>query len=707
MADQIQMGAYRLSALTYNGATPDIGAAVKSGRLAMLYVEAKVVQQASFRLSALATTTRKPDHVLAAAAGRVGLLYMEGPVLKQAAFRMNAIATSRRNPDFALAASAGRLAFLIRPPTMFASAGRLAFLIDQAEMGPAAFVPQTFMKVFQAADWPTVSDTISTTRVLNAVEQVVQALPQAPQPLSNTVVPSVTQKVLQQAPYAFSASFTRVSGNVMLALQSDLHEYIPVSMDYVLSMAQQTLQETPMSIWQSPHYALQVAQWELYSTPMGFLPRSTSTAYHASLKVLQADEMGYLPWSDTSVGQVVLKALQHYVSPLPDQGTDEVRQNVLLALQHTEGETGLIGPVAVRQNTMLALQEREDVMPISPVRVASAVSVALVQEFYPPPESIGKTTAVQSVMQVVTDADGYQNPEIITSTTRTSQVVTKALQESDPMPMWVSPAIVPQAHVEWLQAANYPKPGDMIPPVNAALVSQVWIKTVQEVIEPMPQSDTRALQMAQLTSQYLFYTPASDLAEKGVFIGQLAEAVARNVTYPDPAEPISPAFVNQITVITAYTDDTFPDPTKQAKPGEVFQVSEIYASGVAYPDPTVSQVWAEVTQTFVQKSVSDTFPDPAVPVSSVTLTQISIQDAISADYPDPVALVSPAVVSQVVGQVSQVSSFPDPNKPASSLTVDQALQMVAIPDVTLYGVPDYAIKHRPVITISIVYIQAP
>ena len=421
--------------------------------------------------------------------------------------------------------------------------------------------------------------------------------------------------------------------------------------------------------------------------------------------MLQGTEEGYLPWSTTTVGQVAVKTLFDYVSPMPDQGTNEVYQETLLALQHTDGEVGIVGPEEARQLAMQALQSAPAPLPQSNTRALSLAEFVLQEEHYDPPESIGKTSGLQTVMKVAIESTDFINPEIMQSQTPVRQVVVKALQESEPMEMWVSPAIVPQAHIEWLQGANYPSPGDMVPPDKAALVSQLGIRTLQHADFDKPQSDTRALQMVQMTSQYLFYTPASDLAEKGIFIGQMLEAVAREVSYPDPAEPISPVYADQIAVIAAYNDDKFPDPTKEAKPGEAFLVVETIASGVEYPDPSVSQVWAEVTQTFVQKSSSDTFPDPSVPVSSVALTQISIQASTNADYPDPANMVSPAEVSQAISQVSHKSTFPNPANPASTLTVDQTLQMVAIPDVTLYGVPDYAIKHRPIITISIVYIQ--
>lgn len=703
MADLIQMGTYRLVVLTYNGKSPDIAAAVRSGRIAVLYGEGPVMRLATYRVNAIVSTTRNPDLFVAARAGRVSLLYGERPVIQQATYRINALTSDTRSPDRLLAARSGKISFLIKPPTLMVKAARVAFLIDQQETGSAVFVPQTFMKVQQKEEWPTVADTFSTTRALQVFSKVVQQEVYG-MPWSQTVVASQVMMAVQQTAVMFGQSLTTVRSEVMQVLQSDVHQHIPVSMDYVLTLAQQTLQQTPLPMYQSPHYALSLAQWELYRTPMGFLPRSTTTSYHVSLKVLQQTEEGYLPWSNTVVSQVAVKSLFDYVSPIPDQGTNEVYQEVLLALQHTDGEPLIVGPNRVGQNAMQVVQSSPLPVHHSNTRAFSVAEMVLQETLYDPPADIGKTSALQSIMTVAVEDRDYANPDIMQSQTRVSQNVMKALQ-SAPMPIWTSPAIVPQAHLEWLQWTSYPKPGDMIPPTNAALTSQLGIQTLQ-VVEGVPaQSDTVALQMAQLTSQYLFYTPASDLAEKGIFIGQMAEVVAHDTMYPDPAEPISPVYADQISVMTAYTDDTYPDPTKEAQPGEAFQVVETVASEVEYPDPAVSQVWAEVSQAAVQKAVNDSFPDPTVPVSSVTLTQISIQASTSADYGDPANLVSPAEVSQAITQVSKVSSFPNPANPASTLTVDMALQMVALPDPTLYGVPDYAIKHRPIITISIVYIQ--
>jgi len=704
MAEELYMGTYRLTAVTARSRAVDILGAVPTSRVAMVYADGPEIQMATTRFVAVTANTRNPDISGAVSSARMAMLYADPPVLNMADYRVVSISANTRSPDILGLAAAGVVSFIISPPAGYAAAGRIAFIINQQETGPAAYVPQFFMKVQQKEAWPTVADTVSTTRALQVFQKVVQK-ENVTMPWSQTRVVSESLKVLQQLAYSFGQSNTRVMSEAMQVLQSDLHQHIPVSMDYVLSEAMQVVQQTPMKIWQSPHYALSLAQWELYRTPMGFLPRSTTTAYHTSLKVLQGTEEGYLPWSTTTVGQVAVKTLFDYTSPMPDQGTNEVYQETLLALQHTDGEVGIVGPEQARQLAMQALQSAPAPLPQSDTRALSLANLVLAQEHYDPPESIGKTSGLQTVMKVAIESTDFINPEIMQSQTTVRQVAMKALQESEPMEMWVSPAIVPQAHIEWLQGANYPSPGDMVPPDKAALVTQLGIRTLQHADFDNPQSDTRALQMVQLTSQYLFYSPASDLAEKGIFIGQMLEAVAREVSYPDPAEPISPVYADQIAVTAAYNDDKFPDPTKEAKPGEAFLVVETIASGVEYPDPSVSQVWAEVTQTFVQKSSSDTFPDPSVPVSSVALTQISIQASTNADYPDPANMVSPAEVSQAISQVSHKSTFPNPANPASTITVDQTLQMVAIPDVTLYGVPDYAIKHRPIITISIVYIQ--
>ena len=125
-----------------------------------------------------------------------------------------------------------------------------------------------------------------------------------------------------------------------------------------------------------------------------------------------------------------------------------------------------------------------------------STNLVLAQEHYDPPESIGKTSGLQTVMKVAIESTDFINPEIMQSQTTVRQVAMKALQESEPMEMWVSPAIVPQAHIEWLQGANYPSPGDMVPPDKAALVTQLGIRTLQHADFDNPQSDTRALQTA-------------------------------------------------------------------------------------------------------------------------------------------------------------------------------------------------------------------
>lgn len=705
MAEQIQMGTYRLNVLTYNG-NPDINSAARSGRIAVLYGEKPLIQMATFRMTALMSPVTNPDLTLGAKSARMAMLYSEKPIIRQATFRMAALTSTTLNPDLSLAAKSARVAVLYKPPTLAAKAGRFAFLIQQKETGPAAYVPQALLRTFQKADWPTVANTISTTRVRFASEFALQRSPLA-LPWSKTHVRSATETVLQRSAIAFQASLTRASTLAMLALTSDLKEYHPVSMDYVMNMALPVLQkDTSLKIWKSDITARSSALYYVQKTPMGFLPRSTTVARQTALKVAQATPMGYLPWSDTRVRSTALKVLQYYQNAIPDQGTNEVREEVLKVLQKVDTDRSIVGPVAVRQSPMKVLQQVIAPVVQSVTRAPSASLFYVQRAEYLPPDAIGRRSALQAVLTYVSEETDYVNPDIIASTTRARQNVLQVLSK-ETMTLPQGDARVPQAFIAWVQGANYPKPGDMIPVENAALGMQLAIQTVQDAPTDSVQSETSALQLVQLSAQYLFYPLASDLATRGLFVSAVARTVAAPETYPDPAIPVSALLVDQIAEIIATPDDKFSDPTKEAQPGYAYQVTEIYAVGDEYPDPTVSQVSAEAGFVAVHFSISSDFPDPNLPVSLAELTQISIQGARNADYPNPENLVSPAEVSQVVRQVSQVSTFPNPVNPASTLTVNQVMQSVAQPDATLYGIPEYETKHRPIITISIVYIQTP
>lgn len=566
-----------------------------------------------------------------------------------------------------------------------------------------SMVTQGISSVLMHANWPSIADTISTTRLKMHGSLVVQK--------ENVIfdqsisrIKNYTTLILQRSVDRLVIGPVHVPSTAALFLQSDLYEHIPVSMSYGYSVAAIVLQRTPMgflprSISRNGQSAMKVLQ----RTPMGFLPRSITRNGQSAMKVLQRTPMGFLPQSETNISSAVQTVLAKADISIPDQGTNEVGEVAqTIILKETDFEVQ--GDNQVLAAAALAVQQVVPVAAISTERVASVSSMALMRDVVLPP---GEMTGVygHSVFSTLLCESFYPSPDVMQGDQHVLSVSAVVLRaESVVMP--ASAAMVGGAGISWLQGADYPSPGSMLPPSRSALVPGLAQITVQQAESQWPISMSRSLSSAQLTLQHADYDSPEDIYNNGVFIWEVAEAAASNDSgFTDPTLPGSQVRADLMTASFARFDADFRDPTQLSQPAEATLAVESVSRGDdGFPDVTqpLSDVSvSSATEAFAQ---NDVFRDPTIPASLLIGDSVAEAAALEdSEFPDPASLRSPVSVYSVSESAAIADEYPDPALPGSTLELSVVTEVVAIRDASLIGVPDYAKKHRPIVTVNIVY----
>lgn len=704
MADLIQMGAYRLVALTYNGGNPDKGAAVSASRMSILYAEKPLPQLATFRVKAVVSSTRSPDLLAAVAAGRAAILYAETPLLKMATYRMAALVSTVRFPDNLLVAYAGRLAFLIKHKPLMASAGRLAYLIEQLEPGVPTYVREAQMLVAQNLPVPALNTVISKesaaqvrqlvaqksdplvfpwsmTRAAQAVMLVAQRRPITTQ--SYEKVPQVRQLVSARFNYTIPEdvwSKMRAGQTVMLVAQSLDIPYQPTSGEFVRQQRVLVAQQSdPMPMWTSPASVKQNVMLVAQKRPVERLPRSNEYAPQVTTLVATSRGQEQMPYSFEKVPLVttLVSTAAEMPEPIGVQHTAELR---LLVSQQVDYPTGLVGSVIVPLQRVLVSQPRVEALPIS-------------------------RESVPQVVTLVASGTEYPNPHdmVYLHTQRMRMLVSQ--QTDYPPASTPSSTVVPLVRALFITqppASLYPPPGDVYEQSKKAMVPQFVELVSQQRLMPLPISYEQVPQLQMVVSQRAVYPTPEEMANAGVFVRQVMEQVALVAEYPKTETP-------QSTV-------------------EVAQLIETVAVKAQYPDAHLPVNYAILTQVVEHVAVVDAFPDPADMVAPLNVLQVVEQTGVVADYPDAGALHAPVVAYQLSGQVAVVASFPDKDSPQSFVEAMQVTQQtafranypskdlpqsyaralqvrqqVALRDLNMYQLPKPPRRHRVRVTFRFVY----
>lgn len=702
MAEAIQMGSYRMVALSYNGKSPDKIGAVSSAVVAMIYVEAAVNQIATYRVTALTAATRMPDKIGAVSAARTAMIYSEAPVNQMATYRVVALTASTRSPDKIGVATSALMAFIIRPPIGSVQAGRQAFIIEQMQVGPPAYVKEVQALTAQRSPTKPLSQVISYERVRQNVMLTSMLYGAMPFPISYTRAAQLAEMVLVAKPITTLSyesvaqvrsmavaqfnyvipediwSRSAVAETVMLVCQSLTIPYTPTSGEYVRQQSMLVaVKSDPMPIRTSPVSLRQESLLVALKRPVERLPRSITRV--GIVTTLASQKIAApMPRSTEFVAQMRMQASVPTVMPEP-HGPDHVAQLVSLASVPTTMPVPQ-GMQHVAQAVTLASVPRLAALPISRVRVPQATTLVSQATAYPSPGAMSNLQVKQN---------------------RALALVKAAY----PPAAQISYTVVPQASIVFLThppASYYPDPEIVYDRSRYDFVPQFVELVTLARPAALPISYVPVPQLAMLTAQDTNYPTPEEMATSGLFAWQVSEHVALTADYPSTDIPASQVNVTQLVEHVAVVA-TYPDAHLPVNYAIVTQVTEQLATVETYPDPDSLRSAQNVIQLAEQLAVETDYPDAGTLHSPVIALQLVEQVSLSANYPDKDSPQSYVQTAQLMQQVAFKTTYPNKDTPQSLARVNQVLQHVARRDLTMYQLPVPPRRHRVRIVCRFVY----
>lgn len=701
MADPIQMGTYRLVALTAGTRNPDLYGVVPSGRIAMLYSDAPRFQMSTYRIVALMAATRNPDLKGVVPVMRMSLLYGDAAKFLMSTFRVVSLMAPTRNPDFTGLITAGRLSFLIQPMTGAVRSMREAFLIDQKPVGPPVYLPLLRNEVTQAQPVRPLSQVISYETVKQVYTASTSKVTDYTFPWSITRVAGV-RILFTQRRLISVISYTRVAQ--MRVLASSAANFNPVDEVISTSRAAQLMQLTVQSIDipYQPTSGVYARQARVLFTQSSPLPMWTSPAYvmQQVVKVAQRRPAARLPISYTRVPELTTQVVQRAPAAVLPQGIQFTAQVMSQAVTPTEMPVpvGVIHAAEMRQLTAAA---RIEALPLSNTQVTQLTTFVLHSS---PISTQSRTRAAQARQLVLQHAD-YPSPGSMTAKERAAQVRLQTTMKADyPGAVIWSQTRVPQMRITYSQralASWYPDPDSMANASKNVFVPQFMQHVAFAHALSWPISQTPVPQLALKVLAGLPVDSLESIANRGMFVTLAAQQLATVATYPTTENPVSRLTIDLLQEQVA-TVAEYDDPHLQSYL-IIDQIAETVAATENYPDP--SQLASPITVSLLTEQIAaeSVYPDAGDLHSPVVLSQLAEQLSVRAGYPDKDIPQSMAEVSQLTQQAAFKAAYPSKDSPQSILRVNLVRQQVARRDQTMYQMPTPPRRHRVRIVCRIVY----
>lgn len=311
-------------------------------------------------------------------------------------------------------------------------------------------------------------------------------------------------------------------------------------------------------------------------------------------------------------------------------------------------------PLLVSTTRQIALLDRiPGPLPPTPLYVEAVTSLAVQRRIVLPPASISewytKTAAQISLAKVA-----------------------RVKPEGD--------ARVRTVRVQYLLAANYPPPDEVLGPDKGILITQeVQISVQRRIVEPPAGVNTSRI--------------VRNLAEQAVVV----EA------YPPPSWSMSEALVAGVAQ-QAVVPQVYSDPTVVASDALVASFAQQVAAVDQYPDPLLADSMLTVTSFHQPVMIEDdNYGDPLIVLSDVDVFNVGQNAAVGDDsYADPGIASSEVFALAVASPVASAdTSYPAPDVAMSEIIALALAEAVVMVDKSLYGVPKRTDRRRPVVSVSI------
>lgn len=499
----------------------------------------------------------------------------------------------------------------------------------------------------------------------------------APFPVSPVSVPQLGVSVLAPMFNPTVQSMTATSRVAVSALQSLSIKYVPVSATFGYSLAVTSLlasndKQIPLSMNDTPA----VQSSALIKRNDETFPQSPVDTLSVARAVLSRKRVIF-PQSPINSIVAASSCLVSAKELFPQSEMDalQVSCHALCALPEWDG---VVGVEHTGFSAMSILQQHDPESPQSVSSTKQSISTVLINASYPKPGNLA----------------GANLPALVVD----------ALIKSDQSPIPKSNEIVAQGNVTWLMKTKYPRPEDMIPVSQVAIVPGTYQISLQQNIEEWPLSKVPVKGLGQSTLMSADYLPPEVLFKAGVFTQLTASVVATPAAYPKHGEPTSVLTSPMVAGVVA-SKAVYPPKDKSTSELIAKGVIGLSASKAVYPSKGSAQSSLNAILTASMVALNDvTFPPKNTALSTLASELVAQTSMRKADgYPPKDVVQSEAQVVQVLSTVCSKSTYPNKDSAASDLVIENLALLLMTRDKDLVGLPVFEVRHRPTVTTNIIY----
>ena len=608
------------------------------------------------------------------------LIIKVAPHIVSSSYKLSCISFDRPPIDYSVAMSTALHALIVQGPPCAVYSVRDVLIIEQVEQGTPTQLAQGFEQVIASNPVLPASLVYSTMGDKQVAQHAAIENLDREFPISTSSAMQQVEQVLADL-YVFTPiSPMHSKGSAELCLQSLVIEHVPISMSYEHAVAEKVLlQTTPDPMW-----------------------LSTARLHNQCESVLIECQMPSVYQSNASQLSAVEKVLVRRVDRFPRSQTKSAISAELALVGRDEPFARSY--TSSYESAELALVENIEPVPFSTSDSAASTSMALVGKDEPPIEQvIGSVESVSSTHLALVESS-YPSPTGMKGANANSEAQQIIISNIEPMPS--SFAYTLQQGLEWLLASKYQRPEEMLPLEASAFSYVTAHKTVVARQEGNPISTTESRQSSLLTTISDELESPEVMLTSGITAQLVGEQFAITADYPSSHVSQTEIEASLVLQAAATTDSSFPDKGFSASEVQVSQVVESLAkkdSSFASKDLILSSLIVSGAYELVSLNDSS-FPSKETAFSYLEVGMVAGVAALNAnDYPPKGMVQSDLQATLILEMSAAKTAYPPKNAPTSSLVVDFAGQVIARKDTSMYTMPDIAIKHRPNVSVTLIY----
>lgn len=610
----------------------------------------------------------------------IPVVFMEAPSAMLGRFRTTAITMKEAPIDFAASTVSYRTSMVFSPPPANVYSVRQVAIITQNEQGTPTYMQQAFEQSLGQTDYLPAELVYSMLSDQQVVSHALQASDPMGWPKSYLHEGQTVEMAVHDTVAAMPSSMTEVVQVSQLELRSLVEEHIPVSMNYDYQFVEKVLlQSDPLPMYVGAAEQAVLAEKVLISRPpSGPVHSWTKELSIANLVLMKSNLPMYV--GDTLSASSVMLALVDTSAEMPSSPSDALSV-VSMALQGYEQETS-VSTTEDASTAMCALIDASadySENPIGVDNVASAATKVLIGADYPAPGGMSGINFLHDAEMVL-------------------------MSKIEPMPL-VS-AEVGQAGLSWLLGTDYKTPEEMLPLTRLAISANSAHETLiaRPLGNPISTMVAPSTTLSTVISKELL--SPEQMLNTGLFSSTIVQQYLETAEYDSAKNASSTLSSDLVSESVLYPDGSFPDKSYSVSTLTSQAVYEaVVARDKTFPSKNSIHSALIVNAAYEVVAINDdAFPSKDAPTSFVNSSLIAAVAAFSADdYPSK-NMVHSNLMAKLVGTVCAVSAaYPGKSDPQSALIPTLVGQVVMTKDTSLYGPTERVIRHRPNVSVTIVY----